>query len=241
MTIEDKIQARYHLSVDGFTKQDVATMLCESGASYSDGYIAFSIQKMLAAGTIIRSARGQYKFKSNSRNVFQSKPDDKLGEMSGFLKAQFPFVDFCFWATADMMPLMHHIPNIRMKIVNCNKDAVEPVAHSLSNIIDTIVLPDPDRYSIDNVIRDRETVVVLPLISQAPVQIIDGIPTPRLEKILVDILCEEPLSYLRGRESYYIYETAFKDYEVRVQTLKRYAGRRNRLSEVETILKGIQL
>ncbi len=180
MTIKDIIQARYGLSVDGFTKQDIKNLLCDSRSVYSDGYVSFAIQKMLTDGSIIRSSRGKYKFKDNTKNYFQSKPDDTLRKMHASLKEKFPFVEFCLWDIADIAPLMHHVPSIRMKIVNCSKDAVESVAHSLSNTIDTIVLPTPDRYSIDNIIPVRETVVVLPLVSQAPVQITDGIPAPRL-------------------------------------------------------------
>ena len=42
--------------------------------------------------------------------------------------------------------------------------------------------------------------IVKPLISESPLLDFKGVKTPRLEKILVDIYCDDDLDYLHGNE-----------------------------------------
>ena len=240
MTLRKLIQGRFGFSGEVFTKQDIRALIRENRSTYSDGYVSFMLQNMLSDGDLLRSARGLYKFPRSKRNVFTTHPDVSLKGLHKSLMEKFPFVEFCLWDARDLLPLMHHIPNVQMKIVSCPKDTVESVSHALANLTDNIVLPSPNRYTLDNVAFGRDVIVVLPLVSQAPSQIVEGIPSPKLEKVLVDILCEEPFYYLRGSETYSIYQTALKDYELKKQTMMRYAGRRNRLAEVESILTEIK-
>lgn len=241
MTIKNIIQGRYGLSGNEFTKGDVEALVRESGQSYSDGYVSLLLHKMLSDNVIVRSSRGRYRFAQKQKNIFRTHPDEELKSICEALGKQFPFVDFCVWNTKDLAPFMHHIPNVQMTLVGCSRDSVESVANRISDIVDSIVLPSPDKYALDYIAQNRESVIILPLVSQAPIQSVEGIPTPRLEKILVDILCDEPFDYLRGSESFSIYETAVSDYEINLQMLKRYAGRRNKQDEVNAILKELGL
>ncbi len=56
---------------------------------------------------------------------------------------------------------------------------------------------------------------------------------------VIDKLCENALHAMTGSESFAIYATAFDRYSIGRKTLLRYAGRRNRREEVETILNEI--
>lgn len=240
MKLKEIIQDRYGVSGDEFTRQDVDALLHETKQTYTDGYIALALQKMRAGGVLESASRGRYKFPLKTPNLYTTTPDDTLKTLYAGLKQKFPMVDFCLWDVRDLLPLVQHIPSVRMKIVNCAKDVVDSVTHTLINMTDTIVLPSPDRYVLDNFTVGREFIAVLPLVSQAPTVTVDGIPAPRLEKVLVDILCEEPFYFLKGNETYNIYSEALKSYALNLRTLRRYAGRRNRMKEVDDILKEIQ-
>ena len=237
MTIREIIQDRYGMSSGGFTRQDIMNLLRDTGSSFSDRYISFTLQNMLCKGEIERMERGRFHFPTGNKLLFAPHPSDTIRQLHADLKERFPFVDFCIWNTRDLFPLMHHVPNMQMLIVSCEKDTVASVAHSLANMTDRIVLPEPKRYDLENIALGREVIVVNTLVSQAPVMEVDGVPVPKLEKILVDILVEEQFSYLEGSESYRIFETAFSDYQVRQSMLLRYAGRRNRREQVLEILK----
>ena len=64
---------------------------------------------------------------------------------------------------------------------------------------------------------------------------------PTLEKILVDIVCDEDFSYLQGGEWYYMIETAATQYSINKSRLLRYAGRRGKKKLIENKLEELGL
>ena len=55
-------------------------------------------------------------------------------------------------------------------------------------------------FVYDNIDLSKEAVIVKPLISESPLLDFKGVRTPHLEKILVDIYCDDDLDYLHGSE-----------------------------------------
>jgi len=204
---------------------------------YSSSYIVKQLQDLVAKGTMRRTCRGMYELNIAIKPRFSAYPDNDIKSLYNHLKEQFPFVNFCIWNVRDLLPLMHDVPNVRMTIVYCDKVAVTAVSEAIVSITDRLVLPSPDEYVLENLAYGREVIVVNPLISRSPIVTLDGVPCPRLEKILVDILCDKELAYVRGMESLYIYATALENYRLNIKTLKRYASRRNRDADVEELLQ----
>ena len=134
---------------------------------------------------------------------------------------------------------MHDIPNFSLTIVSAERPMVSSVIDALENLTESIILKDSEKSLIFRFAPGRELIVVTPQVSQAPVEVSDGITVPTLEKILVDILCDNALHALTGSEAYSIYAAAFNRYAISRKTLLRYAGRRNRTEEVNAILKTI--
>ena len=73
------------------------------------------------------------------------------------------------------------------------------------------------------------------LVSEAPLQKIDGIPVSTLEKILVDIYCDQDFSYLQGSEYERIAENAMTIFNINKTKLLRYAKRHGANEELEEI------
>jgi hypothetical protein len=73
------------------------------------------------------------------------------------------------------------------------------------------------------------SIIVKDLITKAPVQTIDKIPTAPLEKILVDIFSDKDLFItFQGSELDMIFQTAFEKYTINKSKLFRYAKRRGK-------------
>ena len=70
------------------------------------------------------------------------------------------------------------------------------------------------------------------LVREAPVTEFDGCHLPTIEKMLVDAVSDNELSFMQGNEIHTIYANAHR--------LLRYASRRNRKDKVERILKNIE-
>lgn len=63
------------------------------------------------------------------------------------------------------------------------------------------------------------------LVSEAPLQKIDGIPVSTLEKNLVDIYCDKDFSYMRCSEYMRIAENVITLFNINKTKLLRYAKR----------------
>ena len=125
-------------------------------------------------------------------------------------------------------------------IVEVEKDSLEAVFYSLKESYKNI-FKDPSKEMIEDFIADKDgAIIVKPLISEAPITKMEGIPVPALEKILVDILTEKELFYfLQGNELINIYKNAMDKYTVRYSKLLRYAKRRGRETEITELRKQI--
>jgi hypothetical protein len=94
--------------------------------------------------------------------------------------------------------------------------------------------PDQDMvYRYINL--DERNVFVKNLVSEAPLQKIEGILVSTLEKILVDIYCDQDFSYLQGSEYVRIAENAITLFNINKTKLFRYAKRRGVKEELEKI------
>ena len=80
------------------------------------------------------------------------------------------------------------------------------------------------------------------LVSQSPVRKQGGIPTPKLEKILVDLFADIEFYYpYQGKERDSLFQNAFDRFRLSLKTLYRYAGRRKCRNEFESYLNQLGL
>ncbi len=88
--------------------------------------------------------------------------------------------------------------------------------------------PSPDilsRYASG----DKETIIIKPLVSEAPVQKLQGIETITIEKVLVDIFTDEILfAAQQGGEMLQIFSEVYSKYTINESKMLRYADRKRK-------------
>jgi len=88
------------------------------------------------------------------------------------------------------------------------------------------------------VINENEICIVKPLISEAPTQNINGVETATIEKMLVDIFCNDVIfSAQQGAEMRTIFKEAFGKYTINQSKMLRYADRRRKKEELNQFVK----
>jgi predicted aldo/keto reductase-like oxidoreductase len=97
-------------------------------------------------------------------------------------------------------------------------------------------LTDFERY-----ISTNDAIIIRLLISESPLQLVEGISTPTIEKVLVDIVGDVEFSFLQGSEINHVYTTIFERHNVNKNKLLRYATRRGRKEEVEQLINANKL
>ena len=185
----------------------------------------------------IRKADGLLYPADAFKPIFRTNPDDVTRKLFNGIKTALPFTEISIWNTEAILPLMHDIPNFNLTIVGAERLSAAAVADALENLTNRLILYDSEKDILSRLAPGRNLIVVTPQVSQAPVEVENGVTCPTLEKILVDILCDNALHALTGSEAYDIYSTALGSYAVNRKALLRYAGRRNRTDEVKTLLK----
>lgn len=224
-----------------FTRKELIANLKSNVQIGSSGTFSEQLNRLLKSGRLLRIKRGVYKLPDDARKDFSVVCSQEIRQINQQLKTQFPFVDYCLWSASALMPYMHHIPKLNFLLVDVEREVAESVFNflNLDSNNRTFLLPSPK--DIERYISTNEAIIIRPLITESPLKLVDGINTPTIEKVLVDIVGDVEFSFLQGSELNYVYTTIFERYNVNINKLLRYATRRGRKKEVEKLLNANKL
>ena len=91
----------------------------------------------------------------------------------------------------------------------------------------------------DYVIGLDYSLLIRPLVSEAPLQEIRGVKTVTIEKLLVDAYCDSEFEFLHGMEIEHVFDSAFSRYSVNNFKLQRYADRKRRKAEILDLIESL--
>ncbi|OQA45604.1 MAG: hypothetical protein BWY47_01994 [Bacteroidetes bacterium ADurb.Bin302] len=224
-----------------FTRRDlIANFKSEFHIAYS-GIFSEQLNRLLKSGRLVRVERGVYKLSDDARKEFSVVFSEEIKQINQQIKKRFPFVDYCIWSTSTLMPYMHHIPNLNLMFVDVEREVAESVFNLLNSDGNKRVFLQPSLIEIERYIGTNDAIIIRPLISESPLQLVEGINTPTIEKVLVDIIGDVEFSFLQGSEIDYVYTSIFERHNVNKNKLLRYAARRGRKKEVEKLLNANKL
>jgi uncharacterized protein DUF6577 len=120
------------------------------------------------------------------------------------------------------------------------KDVMESVFYALKEKGKDVFLDPSEEILNKYVINTREPIIITRLTTEAPTQKIHNVVTPTLEKMLVDIFCNQTLfaSY-QGAELKRIFQAAFEKYNMSRAKMMRYSNRRSKKFELEELLEAV--
>jgi hypothetical protein len=183
---------------------------------------------------IIRSV-SRARFSLFYQPAFVPEIDLKIKSTFQQLKKEFPYVKISIWNTKWLNQLMLHQPGKFLTIIEVESEAKSSVFNYLKDSGHKNVFLEPSKREIENYISDNnDSIIVLGLISKSPTVEVKKVTIPSIEKILVDIFSDPSLFVsFQGSEMIYIYENAFKKYDVNATRLYNYANRRNKKKDLE--------
>lgn len=224
-----------------FTRKELIVSLRNNEQIGVPGSLSEQLNRLLESGQLIRLERGVYSLPVNALKDFSVVCSEEMKKIDQQLKNNFPFVDYCLWSCSALMPYMHHIPNLNLMFVDVDREVAEPVFNLLNSKRDKRIFLMPSLTDFERYITTNEAIIIRPLISESPMQIVDGIKTPTIEKILVDMVGDVEFSYLQGSEINYVYAAIFERHNVNKKKLSRYATRRGRKEEVNQLINANKL
>ena len=223
-----------------FSRKELLSWMREVGL-FRDGSEAatnLSLSLMLKNGELIKESWGTYILPTQRKRLFIPVPSKEIRDINHLLKEEFPYTNICAWDPQIIVPFMLHIPNLNMLIVEIERIAMEPAFNLLQEkVSERRVIFNPSSEDYAHYVSGFPSIIVKPLISQAPLIGFGGINMPRLEKVMVDILGDIEFDFAREGELYTIIENLLLSFDVNYKALYRYADRRSRRSQVDSLLK----
>lgn len=149
------------------------------------------------------------------------------------IKRKYPYLEMNIWDSRWLNEFMIHQPTRFYTLIEVDKEAMQPVFYFLRDTKSEVYL-DPTSSILHQYARDAGTIIVTNLVTEAPTQVIDKITTATLEKMLVDVYCNQRIFYAhQGHEMKVIFNEAFKKYRIERSKLVRYAARRGKKTELQ--------
>ena len=189
--------------------------------------VSWRIYNLVDKGIIQRIGKGKYKL--GKQKEFRPVVSEENQILYLKLKEEFPFLNISIWSTKWVAQWMLHIPNNYETIIEVEKGSEENVFYFISDIQDNVFL-NPSKDILDKYAnRKKNIIIVKNLITDFPLQEIEKVTVPSIEKILVDLIVNTKLytSY-QGRDLDSIVENALQYNTIKKDTLLRYADRRGK-------------
>lgn len=183
---------------------------------------------------------GRGKFTIGKSKIYTPELSSGIKSIQSKLIKQFPYLTVCIWSTSLLNEFMIHQPGRFYILIEVDKEAVQAVFFYLKEQRFSVFI-EPTKDLIEKYLpEEKETLIVKSLVSEAPLQVINGINTPAIEKILVDIFCDDVIfAAQQGPEMGTIFQEVLNKYTVNENRMMRYANRRRKKESFREYLNTI--
>lgn len=227
----------YLSSHETISSTELADILKLKGIDVKPATLRWKLYALRRDNLIVDVSKGVYELKKNDKSEFKPNfVNNDLKKISNKIQQAMPELNFCVWTTSWLNQFMLHQPVSSLRIIEVESKAESSVFSLFENTTKDILL-NPTFSEIDKYLIGSNKIVIKRLINHSPINR-NGVPTPKLEKILVDIFVEKELFYsMQGSELENILTNAFENYQLNLTTLFSYAQRRNKKSELLDYLR----
>lgn len=234
---------RHFKSRTVFETQDIAAFYEQNEKDIKQTTVNWRVHTLIQSGVLQRIGKGKFIF-GKGRNYV---PEVSSATTSFFkrLKAEFPYTNLCVWNTSVLNEFMQHQPNRSYVLVETDKETTNSIFYFLRDADNyrkkKPVFVEPTTDILEKyIVNEKEIFIVKPLVSEAPTQNINNVETATIEKMLVDIFCDDVIfSAQQGAEMRTIFKNAFDKYTINQSKMLRYADRRRKKEELNKFAKTI--
>jgi hypothetical protein len=223
---------------EAFETSDIASFYRNLEPDIKQATINWRVYYLVSKGLLERKGRGVYKI--GKTTVFVPDLDNRAKSIYKKIQSEFPYSSVCVWNTSLLNEFLLHISNNLFTLIEVEKESMESIFLYLKERYNNVFM-NPNSDILGKYVFNSDTpIIVKPLISEAPLQSVSNINTITIEKILVDLFCDEDLfQFYQGREKKRIFNEAYARYTINNNKLLRYASRRGKKEEIEKMINQI--
>lgn len=229
---------RHFKSKAVFETQDIVAFYEQTEKNIKQTTVNWRVHTLVQSGVLQRIGRG--KFTLGEGKIYVPEISSATKFVFKKLKAEFPFANLCVWHTSLLNEFMQHQPNRFFVLVETDKETTNSVFYFLREIKKSVFIEPTNDILEKYIVNEKEVFIVKPLISEAPTQNVNDVETATIEKMLVDIFCDDVIfSAQQGAEMRTIFKEAFAKYTINQSKMLRYADRRRKKEELNQFVKTI--
>ena len=194
--------------------------------------VNWRIYSLVQIGVISRIGRGRFILGRGIPYIPEVR--DKIKLLHNKLKKNFPYLNMCLWSTSVFNEFMLHQPGRFYLLVEVEKDAIDSVFYFMKEKKYSVFVEPSRELFMRYMSNEKESWIVKSLVSEAPIQNLSGVPTTTIEKMLVDLFCDNiTFDAQQGSEMKSIYKEASEKYVINESKMLRYADRRRKKKELK--------
>lgn len=201
--------------------------------------LSWYLREMVEDSALFKLGRGIYTSHVVQTREYMPRLSNKTIKTCRAISKAFPFITVSGFDGEVIADFQHHMSSNNLHYIEVDREAMESVFHFLKHKGYMAYINPSKDFVYDNIDISKDAFIVKPLISESPLTEIHGVKTPRIEKILVDIYCDDDMDYLHGNEWNRIFDNAHELVSVNRTTMLRYASRRNARAAIEDALENI--
>ena len=217
------------------TNTDILYLYKKEEPEIPEATVNWRIYHLVQKGVIQRIGKGKYR--EGKARIFSPELSSKSMKAAKLVGKEFPYINYCVWELAVINSFSQHLINYNLTFLEVEREVIDSVYRALKDVRHKVV-------RIKDITEDLSDyaghVCVRALVTEAPVLKAKYGQAASLEKILVDLYCDKEFSPFQGNEIYHIYKNAFNDYTINENTMLRYASRKEKKAEVETVINSIK-
>lgn len=202
--------------------------------------LSWYLRSMIKDGDLFKLGRGIYTGKEVSMTEYTPNLRNKVIKVGKDIARNFPLVSVSVFDGQVLSDFQHHHSTNNIIYVEVERNAAEAIFHFLKQTESLVYFNPTKDFVYDNIDLTKPAIIVKHLVSESPLIDYRGVKTPRIEKILVDILCDDDMDYLHGAEWSYIFRNALSRYSVNRTNMLRYASRRNAKDAIQSAINAIE-
>jgi hypothetical protein len=228
-------------NIRSFTHTDLYDFFRSSDTKKSEADFLWYLYELKDKNIIKPLEKGVYKLLQPKRN-FEPLLNEQLYAVQSLLLKDFNLLNTCLWSTEWLNEFTIHQSTQTYTLLEVEDSASESVFYHLRDNGFKNVFLKPDALLMNRYVSETENpIIVLKLMSRSPLTSLQlnkgAIKMPKLEKILIDLYCDDVLfTAYKGQELYQIFEYALKNYAINFTTLFAYAERRKRRDAIVNYL-----
>ncbi|MGH1789579.1 DUF6577 family protein [Enterococcus faecalis] len=198
--------------------------------------LRWRIYELKQQGIIYSPKRGIYAL--NKKEPFQPILTQKMEELATLLQEKFPYVRFSIYPTKWVGNLSNHVYKTNNLVIEIDADILDAAFHFLKeHFPNTFLSPEQKMYDY-YILPQEENIIINRLHVDAPLnKIRKNYYTPKLEKLIIDLVINDPVIFPVGvAEVKTIITNALDTYNINYSTLTRYANKRNAKQKLDKLI-----